>query len=443
MATTHMHVPTQSQQVLIPNDSTVNSPQPATTIDSNLPNPQRKKKLIIISIIACIIIIVVVIIACVISFRHVNTNGPNRRWPEGDCGCDLYNDTYLPHRELVCGNKTKPLTENECPYECTSVYDKYDIYGIYYVRNTSECYCYTHRYDMDEISSINSTNNCFNGTNFDVRKWSIACCVYGRPYFINSMTLQSNVTYIDCKNYIYYDNEQWKEFISNNAQIDYEMSYKWKQQALSEYASIATFSKFSLELMSIGAPLWFIELSNQASIDEIRHAKVSFDIANMYLNSEQCMISDVFPSHVVNIDADWNRISKDVVIGGCLGETLSAFKMIKNKYGNIIDEYLYSMAMDEIKHSALAWVTIKWMIDNVEENNIDVGNVNWWKQIMYINKKSVEEDELYVYNVVIASMLDKLWMDYGYEEFYRLGIEHLSYHFKFIFNQSLIDSCVV
>ncbi len=61
------------------------------------------------------------------------------------------------------------------------------------------------------------------------------------------------------------------------------------------------------------------------------------------------MISDVFPSHVVNIDADWNRISKDVAIGGCFGETLSAFKMAKQKYGNVIDEYLYSMAMDEIR----------------------------------------------------------------------------------------------
>ena len=61
--------------------------------------------------------------------------------------------------------------------------------------------------------------------------------------------------------------------------------------------------------MNIGAPLWFIELSNKASLDEIKHTKISFDIANMLiqqLNNKnnqniQCIVADKFPAHKINI----------------------------------------------------------------------------------------------------------------------------------------------
>eukprot|EP01083_Nonionella_stella_P193928 715652_1 len=79
------------------------------------------------------------------------------------------------------------------------------------------------------------------------------------------------------------NNDNLHAQIINNCGEDINGAYI--NNVLSEHAAIGTFNKFSIELMNLGAPLWFIELSNQASIDEIRHAKVSFDIANMYLNS--------------------------------------------------------------------------------------------------------------------------------------------------------------
>merc|ERR1712228_494190 len=179
-------------------------------------------------------------------------------------------------------------------------------------------------------------------------------------------------------------------------------------QALSEYSSIATFAKFSLQLMSIGAPLWFIKLSNDASLDEIRHSEISLDIANMYLGQDECVIFDVFPQHVVDIDGNWNEIAKETAIGGCIGETLSALNMIMN-------EYLQKMAMDEIRHSALAWVTVKWMIDNSPNNVVmDVKDEKWWNERLDLQK-----------NGVIASILDKMKMEIGYKEFYKLIVSEL------------------
>eukprot|EP00483_Globobulimina_turgida_P004801 UN04810 len=48
----------------------------------------------------------------------------------------------------------------------------------------------------------------------------------------------------------------------------------------------ATFNKFTLQLMSIAAPLWLIQLSYEASLDEVRHSQISFDMGNMYMSMD-------------------------------------------------------------------------------------------------------------------------------------------------------------
>ena len=153
-----------------------------------------------------------------------------------------------------------------------------------------------------------------------------------------------------------------------------KLSAKWILQGLDEHSSIGTFAKFSIDLMSIGAPLWMIQLAHEAAIDEIRHAQISFDFANAYSDSTKCAMVGPFPKHEVHVDRDWNRISIDAALGGCIGETLAAFKMKRDV--SAVLGYEGQMAMDEVKHAALAWASVKWM--TAQREHLDVADDEWW-----------------------------------------------------------------
>merc|ERR1719499_1535627 len=136
---------------------------------------------------------------------------------------------------------------------------------------------------------------------------------------------------MDCDEYQFYGQEEteWMAFVMNHRQnVSNEVVDMWVERSFSEHASIGTFAKFSVELMSLGAPLWFLEKANIAALQEIEHARISFDILNMYLMhnyaANGCVEYSAFPIHSVNIDGDYNRIALDTAIGGCFGETLSA-----------------------------------------------------------------------------------------------------------------------
>src|SRR5262249_6350017 len=56
----------------------------------------------------------------------------------------------------------------------------------------------------------------------------------------------------------------------------------WTASALFEHASVASFSRVSLELMAAGAPADLVELAHLAALDEIRHARLCFALAAAY-----------------------------------------------------------------------------------------------------------------------------------------------------------------
>ncbi len=106
---------------------------------------------------------------------------------------------------------------------------------------------------------------------------------------------------------------------------------------------------------------------------------------------------------------DYNRISLDAAIGGCFGETLSAFETNFDYDFDIplIKEYLNGIAMDEIQHASLAWVTVKWIIDQ-SKDKVEVSDTQWWKQQLSQRRESIANDYIYVYDVVIPSILKVL-----------------------------------
>ena len=156
---------------------------------------------------------------------------------------------------------------------------------------------------------------------------------------------------------------------------------EWTQRALGEHASIASFSAFSIALMTNAAPSMLVEDALLAGIDEIRHARTSFDIASKLLGKN--VEPSSLPESTHAFDQDLVALALALAREGCVDETLSAFAAavevdsiermlvggtVSSKYSGVdsnmlrwIAGELKTIALDESNHSALAWRTLKWI----------------------------------------------------------------------------------
>ena len=148
-----------------------------------------------------------------------------------------------------------------------------------------------------------------------------------------------------------------------NNQHNQEIGRRWLELAEAEHASVASFARHTLQLMSIGAPSSLLVASQQASLDEIKHAKMCYGLASAFIGS------DVGPGLLdVNgsIDSmDLKEIIRSVIQEGCIGETLSAIEArlaAHNAQHDTIKATLSQIASDETSHAQLAWDTINWII---------------------------------------------------------------------------------
>mmetsp|Transcript_41804 Transcript_41804/g.87760 ORF Transcript_41804/g.87760 Transcript_41804/m.87760 type:complete len:887 (-) Transcript_41804:467-3127(-) len=173
----------------------------------------------------------------------------------------------------------------------------------------------------------------------------------------------------------------------------------WIQRALGEHASIASFSAFSIALMSNGAPAVLVNDALKAGLDEVRHAQASFDIASKLTGRE--VGPGLLPESKLEFGQDLKTLALAVAKEGCLDETLSAFSAamevahIDKVLDNQIQDSLYYsidrdllgsiknelaiIAVDESKHSGLAWRTLSWVC-SVDSNVCDEVNMNVFEE---------------------------------------------------------------
>eukprot|EP01084_Bolivina_argentea_P257338 433546_1 len=306
------------------------------------------------------------------------------------------------HSDIICGDLLTNITASNWSNCCNlcvkqiddQLYFRYTMVIAFYVEQTSECYC-----EIKDISNFDLNNSIhslslydlcsLNGSYFVsnvsveqywIEYWDTPA---GRPYIVDSGDIKVNIREIDCQQY---------EFYINNLQLFDKVNLKqymeYIQQAKAEYISVATFNKFSLELMNIGSPLEFIKLTQQAVIDEINHTKIMFDVVNAIRLSfnvnDSCLMYDTLPYHTISLHKDWNSVALDVVDGGCFGETQSVMNMVQklesqlvNYLNNEMKQKMYQIALDEARHSALAWTVAKWIIYN--NNTVDIADYQWWE----------------------------------------------------------------
>jgi len=405
-----------------------------------------KRKLWFVLIASIVVIVVISCIAAAVDYEEeaAHSRDSTSYWDSSDWEYNDYGwgcSDAGPHISTVdngivhyhCGKVRKEwafieLNTTNCAHLCANA-EGYSVIQAFYVAANNSCFCFTseHQYQIrsEYYDQITWDTYCEN-TTIDVQSYDVStsyddCISDGRPYFLNvsaAQKLQAQIAEIECDEYeFYHDTTTTKELNRSLEEYEYDEE-QWMSIALAEHSSIATFNKFALELMSMAAPLWMVESANKAAIDEIKHTRIAFDIMNMMRRAHaarpRCVTADAFPQHQIEIDADYERIAMDVVIGGCFGETMSALTMRErlhlhlNDNYNLLNSLIAEVANDEIRHSALAWTVAKWII--ARHPRVTVANREWWHSMLTLKQAQNDEGhEHRVYREVMPALIDRLW----------------------------------
>ena len=147
--------------------------------------------------------------------------------------------------------------------------------------------------------------------------------VVGRPFTVDgiSRTTKSKASgKIDFDDYNSWKIDLFPSVSENSTSFNHEVGLYWLEQAEAEHASVASFARHTLQLMSIGAPSELLIASQAASIDEIKHAKMCYGFASTFMNT------DIAPQSL-DVDGslgelDLKNVIQSVIREGCIEETL-------------------------------------------------------------------------------------------------------------------------
>jgi hypothetical protein len=168
-------------------------------------------------------------------------------------------------------------------------------------------------------------------------------CVVGRPYR---------------------DGDELRCAPINARQIADARAAAWLRAGALEHASVAAFSRLSLQLMACGAPSDLLAQAHQAAREETEHADACWAMAKQ-LGASAIEIGRFPFGGSLTIDADLARLASETVREGCLAETLGAHLVQVAADATCdpqIQAVLEKIAREEARHAALSFRIVAWAL---------------------------------------------------------------------------------
>ena len=138
----------------------------------------------------------------------------------------------------------------------------------------------------------------------------------------------------------------------------------WAEAGAVEHASVASFARFTLDLLALGAPPELVRGAQQAALDEVHHAELCFGIASALAGAP------VGPGPLVveglSLSTDLVAFAVATAREGAVGETLAAVEAAARRAvatEPAVRAALDTIVADEARHAALAWRTLEWLLE--------------------------------------------------------------------------------
>jgi len=132
--------------------------------------------------------------------------------------------------------------------------------------------------------------------------------------------------------------------------------------ALAEHASIASFARFTLQLLALGAPPSLVSRSARAMADEIRHARFGFGLVRS-LSGRDVTVAELSMDKALDGEVTLESVLRLAVREGIMGETFAALEV--RHVADLAElpwlkAALEAIADDEARHAELAFVFAAW-----------------------------------------------------------------------------------
>ena len=139
----------------------------------------------------------------------------------------------------------------------------------------------------------------------------------------------------------------------------------WARDGLAEHASIASFARFVMELLALGAPPELVSAAQTAIGDETRHARQCFALASTYAGAP-CGPGPLDVVGALGASVDLIDFAVRTASEGCVAETVAALQL--HAAANAaevptIASLLRGIADEETEHALLAWRAVRWAIE--------------------------------------------------------------------------------
>ncbi len=194
------------------------------------------------------------------------------------------------------------------------------------------------------------------------------CAVIGRPFVVNAIAQRAPVVGAGRAWGVAGSGRPSLEGLS--AEERASLAKAWSLDAAYEHASVASFSKFSLELMALGAPAHLVAGAHEAALDEVRHASLGFALASAYADAELSP-GKLEAAASLELATTLEALAVAAVKEGCVGETLAALvagSQLAVASDAAVRAALAQISEDETRHAELAWRTVAWAIESGGES---------------------------------------------------------------------------
>lgn len=188
----------------------------------------------------------------------------------------------------------------------------------------------------------------------------IACqtmdCAIGRPLLVEGRGRTSRPV----------AREDWLAEVEvpalDSAPLRARLADHWRGVAALEHASVASFARFTLQLLAMGAPPELLLETQRAAADEIAHARLAYGLAAAY---GEAAGPGPLPMADLRVETDRYAIVRGLIEEACVGETLGAAEAhaaAECAEDADVAALLRRIADDESRHAALAWKSLRWLV---------------------------------------------------------------------------------